>query len=135
MMNTAIRTVPALAACLSFVALAAYGQEDPGFKLKYHLTINVSPETRSVGSRLYIPDGSVIPIEIGPYQAEIKITGTSPGYYEVELSVAKAADGVEDGQNVASVSFSGEDGVPVTFDWRTERMHIEMEIVASGDRR
>jgi hypothetical protein len=133
--NTFTRTGFVVAASLGLVALAAYGQSELRFKVKYDLEINVSPESRSVGSRVYIRDGSVIPIEIGQYQAEIKISGTSPGYYEVELSVAKGADGTEADQNVARVSFSGEDGVPVWFDWRTAEIHIKMQLVASGDRR
>jgi hypothetical protein len=135
MMSTAARFGSVFAASLGLAALASYGQSELGFKIKYDLEINVSAESRSVGSRAYIRDGSVIPIEIGQYQAELKISSTSPGYYEVELSVSESENKTEADENVARVSFSGEDGVPVWFEWRTAEIHINMQLVASSDRR
>jgi hypothetical protein len=135
MTSTTTRISFVLAASLGLFSLAAFGQSDISFKIKYELEINLADESRSLKKRENIPDGSVIPVEIGRHQAEMKVTSTSPGHYAVELSVSESEAGTEADENVTKVSFSGEDGVPVWFEWRTADVHIKMNLVASSERR
>lgn len=135
MTSTITRISFVLAASLGLFALAAFGQSNISFKIKYELEINLADESRSLKKREHIRDGSVIPIEIGRHQTEMKVTSTTPGYYAVELSVSESGDGTEADGNVTKVSFSGEDGVPVWFQWRTAEVHIKMNLVASSERR
>ena len=119
---------------LGLCTVTAYGQSALIFKASYDLEINLADESRSVKSRAQVRDGSTIPIEIGQYRVEIGISSTSPGYYKVDFLVSENANGIWIDTNLARVSFSGEDGVPVWFKWGTAEIHVNLELVASGAR-
>jgi len=123
-----------VASALSLSAMAAHAQSELVYKAKYDLQINNAIESRSVKSRVQVSDGGSISIEIGTYRAEIEISQTEPGYYAATLRLLHDDSGMWTESKLSRVSFSGEDGEPVWFQWRTAEIDVRLELVASGAR-
>lgn len=137
---TAIRIYSyfALLALLGLGAQVGVGADAPElrYKVRYDLEIIVGVDSRSFGSRTYVPAGAAIPVKIDDYRAEIIVSQTKPGHYEAEIVVSKIVGDDQSEAHVARTVISGTDGASVSFTWQTESMiSIRFEIVASGDRR
>lgn len=131
-------TGSAFVALLILGAQVASGTGEPElrYKVKYDLEIYVGLDSRSFGSRINVPAGRAIPVQIEDYRAEITISETAPGFYETEIILQKAVGDGESQEHVARFVVPGEDGEFISFSWQSmSTIAVKFEITASGDRR
>lgn len=119
---------------VAFCTSTVYGQSELIYSSNYDLEFTVGEESYSVQSRARVRDGSAIPIELGKYRLDIGISESSPGHYIVNLKVLEKTNGSWFEMNLDAAHFSGEDGVPVEFEWSAADMGINLAFVASGAR-
>ena len=115
-------------------ALSAQGQSELIYSSNFELEFTIGKASYSVQNHARVRDGSAIPIELGNYRVEIGITETTLGHYQVDLRVLEKSKDSWLEMNLDGTSFSGDDSVPVEFEWNDADIGINLAFVASGAR-